>query len=677
MPGEKPIPRLAVWITSPRENDEVRAPGEIEVKGETIIYEPGGLGNTVLQVRIGSGGPWETVGTPYHGEWSIAGHVSEASDTLTITALVRGKAVLDKPPDGGPMSVTVKVKSDAPPRDIRLSIDAPSSLAGQAQTTYVPVRVDASAGRGIKRLSWRVNGEVVDSIGLSQSDKEWSGVRNLPISTPTHATDYTIAVKCKDHADKEENAELVVSISGVGEPAPPPAQRPRLNPPQYEIIVPREGMKFGSLDGNAVIRIRGTARNVLGVKTVEWSLDKEAFQPASYDPASSVWWAEVKMGGFGPHLLNVRFTDNNGYSTTLVRNTGIKKPTKYESLEQIIDPQAYLQDLLAYANAHVLAPDKPLEATMLNAVFHQSFDELAKPPEKPEKEPGEFGPVSKPVLTPGNQPINQVRLTVEVLREYFRRQWQVLAPAGAQAALLAGSERRGLIAAPPKRKILAKEKRSARDLRTLAASAAEDGLSAHWQFDEGKGLVAGDASGNENELTLLAAQWATGRTGGALFFNGASALALRKTPSYLYMGKTMSACAWIYPQGPGTVPEGGVILIKEGEYALARLADGRLQWIFANANPGWQWVDTGYVVRENEWTHVAVVYNDGSVTTFANGQPVHNFVGAGAIGNVDDRADQISLGGRAWSAQFFHGLMEEVRIYRRALGPEEVVKLAV
>jgi len=675
MAGEREIPRLAVWITSPRENDEVRVPSEIEVKGETIIYEPGGLENTVLQVRIGNGKRWETVGTPYHGEWSIAGHVSEASDTLTITALVRGMAILDKPPDGGPMSVTVKVKTDAPPRDIRLSIDAPSSLAGQAQTTYVPVRVDASAGRGIKRLSWRVNGEVVDSIGLSQSDKEWSGVRNLPIPTPTHATDYTIAVKCKDHADEERNEELVVSISGVGEPAPPTQPR-RPSPPQYEIIIPREGMKFGSLDGNAVIRIRGTARNVLGVKTVEWSLDKEAFQPASYDPASFIWWAEVKMGGFGPHLLNVRFTDNNGYSTTLVRNTGLKLPTKYESLEQMIDPQAYLQDLLAYANAHVLAPDKPLETTMLNAVFHQAFDELAKPPEKPDVTIPKK-PKTKPVLTPGNQPINQVRLTVEVLRKYFERQWQVLAPAGAQAALLTGSERRGLIAAPsPKSGILAKAKRSAGDVRALTASAAEAGLSAHWQFDEGKGLIAGDGSGNENELTLLAAQWATGRTGGALFFNGASALALRKSPAALYMGKTMSACAWIYPQGPGTVPEGGIILIKEGEYALARLADGRLQWIFANKNPGWQWVDTGYIARENEWTHVAVVYNDGRVVTYANGQPVHNFTGAGAIGNVDDRADQISLGGRAWSAQFFHGLMEEVRIYRRVLGPEEVVGLA-
>jgi hypothetical protein len=279
---------------------------------------------------------------------------------------------------------------------------------------------------------------------------------------------------------------------------------------------------------------------------------------------------------------------------------------------------------------------------------------------------------------PAHQLINQVRLTVEVLRKYFASQWQVLAPPGAQAALLASGEKRGLIAAtPPTSEIRAKEKQIAGDMRAIAASSLDEGLVAHWKFDEGKGIITADASGKENELTLIAAQWATGRNGGALFFDGASALALRKSPTALYMGKTMSACAWIYPLGPGTEPEGGIILIKEGEYALARLSDGRLQWIFANAKPGWQWFDTGYVAPENQWTHVAVVYDNGKVAVFANGQPVHSFTGAGAIGNVDDRIDQISLGGRAWSDQHFHGLMDDVRVYRRVLGPEEVVKLAL
>jgi len=436
-------------------------------------------------------------------------------------------------------------------------------------------------------------------------------------------------------------------------------------------------MKFGSVDGNAVIRIRGTARNVLGVATVEWSLDDGSFQLASYDPASFVWWAEVKMGGFGAHRLNVRFTDNNGYSMTLVRNTGVAKPTKYESLEQMIDPQAYLQDLLTYAENHVLAPDAPLKPEQLQAVFHQYFHELAFPPVvKPEPKPDEVGATSKPRLTPGNQPINQVRLTVEVLRRYFKLQWQALAASGSvgqtvglsNATLLSSGERAGLLAAPSP---------ASANVRALVASSLDDGLAAHWKFDEGKGIVTADASENGNELILLMAQWATGRNRGALFFDGASALALRKSPSSLYMGKAMSASAWIYPQGPGTEPEGGIILIKEGEYALARLANGSLQWIFANNNPGWQWINTGYVAPLNEWTHVAVVYDNGKVAVFANGQPVHSFPGAGAIGNVDDRVDQICLGGRAWNAQHFHGLMDDVRIYRRVLGPEEVVRLAL
>ena len=178
------------------------------------------IGNRVARVEPASAGPW-----------SFEDSLTESDNgALGIFARVRGRFVNES------HGITVKVEIDAPPPPpgrISLSIDAPGALAGQAQTTYVPVRVDAQASSGIKRLSWRVNGEVVDSIALGQSDKNWSGVRNIPIPTPTSTTDYTIAVKCKDYADGEENAEVPVRISGVGEPAPPPPG-PRPSPPHYE-----------------------------------------------------------------------------------------------------------------------------------------------------------------------------------------------------------------------------------------------------------------------------------------------------------------------------------------------------------------------------------------------------------------------------------------------------------
>ena len=52
------------------------------------------------------------------------------------------------------------------------------------------------------------------------------------------------------------------------------------------------------------------------------------------------------------------------------------------------------------------------------------------------------------------------------------------------------------------------------------AEKKEKGLVASWQFDEGKGKVAGDSSGNNNHGTIHKAKWVKGISGSALKFEG-------------------------------------------------------------------------------------------------------------------------------------------------------------
>jgi concanavalin A-like lectin/glucanase superfamily protein len=35
----------------------------------------------------------------------------------------------------------------------------------------------------------------------------------------------------------------------------------------------------------------------------------------------------------------------------------------------------------------------------------------------------------------------------------------------------------------------------------------------------------------------------------------------------------------------------------------------------------------------NQWTHIAIVYDNGIVKTYANGSLVHSYAGAGPIGD--------------------------------------------
>ncbi|WP_299645309.1 LamG-like jellyroll fold domain-containing protein [uncultured Chloroflexus sp.] len=134
------------------------------------------------------------------------------------------------------------------------------------------------------------------------------------------------------------------------------------------------------------------------------------------------------------------------------------------------------------------------------------------------------------------------------------------------------------------------------------------------------------------------------------------------------MADEMTFAVWIYP----TANANGILINREGEYEVARFPDGTIQWAFANANPGWTWINTGAVAPLNQWTHVTVTYNRGVVTTYLNGTAVHTYNGAGAIGDVDWSQNELRLGDRQHIPQRFVGVLAHARLFTRALPAAEV-----
>jgi hypothetical protein len=204
-----------------------------------------------------------------------------------------------------------------------------------------------------------------------------------------------------------------------------------------------------------------------------------------------------------------------------------------------------------------------------------------------------------------------------------------------------------------------------------------------WNFDEGTGPVAADSSPNGLNGTLQGATWTDasglfgrfyGKFGSALAFDGKSYVQVGNQPK-LRMSKAVSMAAWVYPKGPGTPAKGGIILNKEGEYEVGRLPDGSIQWAFANADPGWNWTNTGQSALPDRWTHIAVVYDLGEVRTYVNGRLAHTHKGAGEIGSVGATNHELRIGGREELAQFFDGNIDEVRVFNRALTTDEVLLL--
>ncbi|MFM6408660.1 MAG: LamG-like jellyroll fold domain-containing protein, partial [Microcystis sp.] len=162
----------------------------------------------------------------------------------------------------------------------------------------------------------------------------------------------------------------------------------------------------------------------------------------------------------------------------------------------------------------------------------------------------------------------------------------------------------------------------------------EQGLAGYWKFDETSGNTVYDLSGNNNNATLINGIQRTLANpnpiarpeGKALYFDGVNDYVNAGTNSSLEVTNTLTLEAWINPQKQ-IQADGGIIVNREGEYEVAVWSDGTIRWAFANSNPGWNWINTGYTISTNQWTHIAVSYDKGLIKTYANGSLVHTYDG--------------------------------------------------
>jgi hypothetical protein len=145
------------------------------------------------------------------------------------------------------------------------------------------------------------------------------------------------------------------------------------------------------------------------------------------------------------------------------------------------------------------------------------------------------------------------------------------------------------------------------------------------------------------------------------------------TPT-LKMTTAMTLECWIFP----TIPQlNGIIANREGEYEFARNpgSDGDIWWAFANTNPGWVGVATGFVAPLATWTHVAITYDNGLITTYGNGVQVHQYQGSGPISDAVPTLNDFRIGNRQAFAQPFGGIIDELKVYNRALSSSEVAAI--
>ena len=193
----------------------------------------------------------------------------------------------------------------------------------------------------------------------------------------------------------------------------------------------------------------------------------------------------------------------------------------------------------------------------------------------------------------------------------------------------------------------------------------QDGtLLAHWKLDETEGMIAFDSAG-ENDGTVLglpAWQPAGGVVDGALELDGATFVVVDRVLNPA--DGPFSVYAWVKGGAPGQVI---VSQANSANWIMADASQGLLMTELRSAGRFASSLCSRAKVTDGDWHRVGLV-SDGSnrilyVDDVAAAQDVQTGL-AGTQGNL-----QIGAGKNLAPGTFFCGLIDEVRIYNRAVRP--------
>lgn len=210
----------------------------------------------------------------------------------------------------------------------------------------------------------------------------------------------------------------------------------------------------------------------------------------------------------------------------------------------------------------------------------------------------------------------------------------------------------------------------------LSLAAPDDGLLGRWTFDEGRGDLAADSSGQGNTGDLMDAAWAKGTFGTAARFTGHASCVSVPQLAGLDGADQLTVEAWVLWEDGGRYPN----IVTGGRWApggfMIFVADRSCSFRMGrpDARPGdaahpWQETSAPLVARfeTGKWYHLAATFHRPQITTYVNGRKVGSARWDYPVGCQGDLL--IGSGGGRVAHK---GLIDEVRLFRRALSADEV-----
>jgi len=202
----------------------------------------------------------------------------------------------------------------------------------------------------------------------------------------------------------------------------------------------------------------------------------------------------------------------------------------------------------------------------------------------------------------------------------------------------------------------------------------------YWKFDEGSGQIAFDSSGYQNNCTLHGPTWTTGKIGNALSFDGVDDYVNCGNNTSLNVPDDYTIEMWIYNK---TATNLYPTLFNRGFQSKTN----GFFWYYTSGSPNntdikYQWSDgSNYhmeiftnALPKDTWTHAVFVFTnaDKALKLYTNGSQFSTT--RILTGALPVNSGTLYLGCYGSSSYFFSGLIDEVRIYNRALSADEILQ---
>jgi len=207
---------------------------------------------------------------------------------------------------------------------------------------------------------------------------------------------------------------------------------------------------------------------------------------------------------------------------------------------------------------------------------------------------------------------------------------------------------------------------------------------AYWHFDEGSGNMTYDHTANDNDGKLYNGtewnsdepSWISGKYGYGLKFDGMNDY-IEVSDSNNLKPDHITVEAWVYPIGEKLLVQTDVAIVRKLDWNnkqgyWLRWHNNTKHAEFGIGN-GTNWEEIASSVGSvplNQWTHLVGTYNGTHSKIYVNG--ILEDTSSYHPEKINHTTDVLRIGAATPNFKRFNGTIDEVRIWNRALSPEEI-----